>query len=209
MLRLRDGDVMDLLGDAGSRPARRELDPGIVDEAAAGVDLLPGPGELQPRCSCPDWADPCKHSAAVCSLAARRSITIRSVCSSCAVSIAAPCSPVCGAGGLAAPRPATTRPSAPNGPPRASRPRRRGGRYRDHARCGPGPSSAPASWRPCRRCPPRPVLARTRRRSTRSPVTPSNGHGERASTGRPPGSTSPRRRGLSARQSLRLGRVRG
>ena len=48
-----------------------ELDPGIVDEAAdVGVDLLPGPGELQPRCSCPDWADPCKHSAAVCYLVA-------------------------------------------------------------------------------------------------------------------------------------------
>ena len=49
-----------------------ELDPGIVDEAAdVGVDLLPGPGELQPRCSCPDWADPCKHSAAVCYLVAQ------------------------------------------------------------------------------------------------------------------------------------------
>jgi uncharacterized Zn finger protein len=49
-----------------------ELDPGIVDEAAAAsVDLLPGPGELQPRCSCPDWADPCKHSAAVCYLTAQ------------------------------------------------------------------------------------------------------------------------------------------
>jgi uncharacterized Zn finger protein len=49
-----------------------ELDPGVIDEAAdAGVDLLPGPGELQPRCSCPDWADPCKHSAAVCYLVAR------------------------------------------------------------------------------------------------------------------------------------------
>jgi uncharacterized Zn finger protein len=49
-----------------------ELDPGVVDEAAdAGVDLLPGPGELQPRCSCPDWADPCKHSAAVCYLVAQ------------------------------------------------------------------------------------------------------------------------------------------
>ena len=31
---------------------------------------LPGPGELQPRCSCPDWADPCKHAAAVCYLVA-------------------------------------------------------------------------------------------------------------------------------------------
>ncbi|MTD58969.1 SWIM zinc finger family protein [Amycolatopsis pithecellobii] len=36
----------------------------------SGVDLLPGPGELRPRCSCPDTADPCKHSAAVCYLVA-------------------------------------------------------------------------------------------------------------------------------------------
>jgi hypothetical protein len=48
-----------------------ELDPGVVDAARdVGVDLLPGPGDLQPRCSCPDWADPCKHSAAVCYLVA-------------------------------------------------------------------------------------------------------------------------------------------
>ncbi len=36
----------------------------------AGLDPLPGAGEVQPRCSCPDWADPCKHSAAVCYLVA-------------------------------------------------------------------------------------------------------------------------------------------
>ncbi len=48
-----------------------ELDPSVAEDAeAAGVDLLPGPGDLQPRCSCPDWADPCKHSAAVCYLVA-------------------------------------------------------------------------------------------------------------------------------------------
>ncbi len=48
-----------------------ELDHDLVaDAAAAGVDLLPHAGELQPRCSCPDWADPCKHSAAVCYLVA-------------------------------------------------------------------------------------------------------------------------------------------
>ena len=48
-----------------------ELDPSIAEDAAAsGVDLLPGPGDLQPRCSCPDWADPCKHAAAVCYLVA-------------------------------------------------------------------------------------------------------------------------------------------
>lgn len=50
-----------------------EMDPGIVDDArAAGVDLFPTAGELVPRCSCPDWADPCKHSAAVCYLMADR-----------------------------------------------------------------------------------------------------------------------------------------
>ncbi|GAA3530615.1 SWIM zinc finger family protein [Amycolatopsis ultiminotia] len=32
---------------------------------AAGADLLPGPGDLRPRCSCPDPANPCKHVAAV------------------------------------------------------------------------------------------------------------------------------------------------
>ncbi len=50
-----------------------EMDPGIVDDAQeAGVDLFPTAGELMPRCSCPDWADPCKHSAAVCYLIADR-----------------------------------------------------------------------------------------------------------------------------------------
>ncbi|MET0834114.1 MAG: SWIM zinc finger family protein, partial [Actinomycetota bacterium] len=44
-----------------------ELLPEVADDVwGAGTDLLPGPGELQPRCSCPDWADPCKHAAAVC-----------------------------------------------------------------------------------------------------------------------------------------------
>lgn len=48
-----------------------ELPPEILDDAAAaGLELLPGPGDLQPRCSCPDRADPCKHAAAVCFLVA-------------------------------------------------------------------------------------------------------------------------------------------
>lgn len=48
-----------------------ELVPEVAgDVRSVGLDLLPGPGELQPRCSCPDWADPCKHSAAVCYLVA-------------------------------------------------------------------------------------------------------------------------------------------
>jgi uncharacterized Zn finger protein len=46
-----------------------ELPPEIADDVAgAGLDLLPGGGELGPRCSCPDDADPCKHSAAACYL---------------------------------------------------------------------------------------------------------------------------------------------
>ncbi len=48
-----------------------ELPPEVAaDVAAVGLDLLPGAGEVGPRCSCPDEADPCKHSAAVCYLVA-------------------------------------------------------------------------------------------------------------------------------------------
>ena len=48
-----------------------EMPPGVADDlAAAHIDLLPVAGELQPRCSCPDWANPCKHAAAVCYLVA-------------------------------------------------------------------------------------------------------------------------------------------
>jgi uncharacterized Zn finger protein len=48
-----------------------ELPVGVADDVrSVGLDLLPGAGELQPRCSCPDWADPCKHAAAVCYLVA-------------------------------------------------------------------------------------------------------------------------------------------
>jgi hypothetical protein len=36
----------------------------------AGLSLLPRPGEIGPRCTCPDEADPCKHAAAVCLLVA-------------------------------------------------------------------------------------------------------------------------------------------
>jgi uncharacterized Zn finger protein len=48
-----------------------ELPPEIADDVAgAGLDLLPGGGEVGPRCNCPDDADPCKHSAAACYLVA-------------------------------------------------------------------------------------------------------------------------------------------
>ncbi|MGW7239380.1 SWIM zinc finger family protein [Streptomyces sp. NPDC054804] len=39
--------------------------------AESGVPLLPGPGELEPRCSCPDYGHPCKHAAALCYQTAR------------------------------------------------------------------------------------------------------------------------------------------
>jgi uncharacterized Zn finger protein len=32
----------------------------------AGVRLLPGMGDLEPECSCPEWEHPCKHAAALC-----------------------------------------------------------------------------------------------------------------------------------------------
>ena len=48
-----------------------ELTPEVAgDLAGAGIDLLPGPGEITTTCSCPDTADPCKHAAAVCYLVA-------------------------------------------------------------------------------------------------------------------------------------------
>ncbi|EGX55926.1 hypothetical protein SZN_30392, partial [Streptomyces zinciresistens K42] len=39
--------------------------------AECGVPLLPGPGDLDPLCSCPDRGHPCKHAAALCYQTAR------------------------------------------------------------------------------------------------------------------------------------------
>ncbi|MFF7896024.1 SWIM zinc finger family protein [Streptomyces sp. NPDC007907] len=39
--------------------------------AECGVPLLPGAEELEPHCSCPDRAHPCKHAAALCYQTAR------------------------------------------------------------------------------------------------------------------------------------------
>ncbi|MFJ6573237.1 SWIM zinc finger family protein [Streptomyces sp. NPDC091292] len=39
--------------------------------ADCGVDLLPGPGDLDPQCGCPDSGRPCKHAAALCYQTAR------------------------------------------------------------------------------------------------------------------------------------------
>lgn len=48
-----------------------ELPPEVVDDAqAAGLELLPDAGEVRTDCNCPDFAVPCKHSAAVCYLIA-------------------------------------------------------------------------------------------------------------------------------------------
>ncbi|MFE3549428.1 SWIM zinc finger family protein [Streptomyces kronopolitis] len=46
----------------------KTLPPALAD---SDVRLLPGPGDLVPRCSCPDHGRPCKHAAALCFQVAR------------------------------------------------------------------------------------------------------------------------------------------
>ncbi|MEV5979548.1 SWF or SNF family helicase [Streptomyces sp. NPDC052114] len=49
----------------------REMPPHLVeDAAAAGVELLPGIGDLEPECDCDAW-DHCSHTAALCYQVAR------------------------------------------------------------------------------------------------------------------------------------------
>ncbi|MBR8640307.1 SWF or SNF family helicase [Streptomyces tuirus] len=49
----------------------REMPPHLVeDAAAAGVELLPGVGDLEPECDCGTW-DHCGHTAALCYQVAR------------------------------------------------------------------------------------------------------------------------------------------
>lgn len=49
----------------------RDMPPHLVeDAAAAGVDLLPGIGDLEPECACDAW-DHCPHTAALCYQVAR------------------------------------------------------------------------------------------------------------------------------------------
>ncbi|MFB7551610.1 SWF or SNF family helicase [Streptomyces sp. NPDC056154] len=49
----------------------REMPPHLVEDAtAAGVDLLPGIGDLDPECTCEAW-DHCPHTAALCYQVAR------------------------------------------------------------------------------------------------------------------------------------------
>ncbi|MEU1626551.1 SWIM zinc finger family protein [Streptomyces sp. NPDC020096] len=44
----------------------RDMPHDLVDAAEeAGVRLLPGVGDLEPECDCPDWELPCRHAAAL------------------------------------------------------------------------------------------------------------------------------------------------
>ncbi|MEU6770907.1 SWIM zinc finger family protein [Streptomyces sp. NPDC046759] len=71
---LDDEDWARLLDAAADRPGHiaalldKELPQSLAD---CGVPLLPGPGDLVPRCSCPDSGHPCKHAAALCYQTAR------------------------------------------------------------------------------------------------------------------------------------------
>ncbi|MFJ8079784.1 SWIM zinc finger family protein [Streptomyces sp. NPDC096205] len=71
---LDDTDWEEFLDAAAERPAHiaalldKELPPSLAEGA---VPLLPGPGELEPHCSCPDRGHPCKHAAALCYQTAR------------------------------------------------------------------------------------------------------------------------------------------
>ncbi|MGW0767085.1 SWIM zinc finger family protein [Streptomyces sp. NPDC002676] len=71
---LEDADWERFLDAAADRPGHiaalldKELPQSLAD---CGVPLLPGPGDLTPRCSCPDSGHPCKHAAALCYQTAR------------------------------------------------------------------------------------------------------------------------------------------
>ncbi|MEU9399271.1 SWIM zinc finger family protein [Streptomyces sp. NPDC048242] len=71
---LRDADWERFLDAAVDRPGHiaalldKELPHSLAD---CGAPLLPGPAELNPRCTCPDSGHPCKHAAALCYQTAR------------------------------------------------------------------------------------------------------------------------------------------
>ncbi|MFE2303680.1 SWIM zinc finger family protein [Streptomyces sp. NPDC059445] len=71
---LTDDDWDRFLDAAAERPGHiaalldKEMPRSLAD---CGVELLPGPGELEPHCSCPDFGHPCKHAAALCYQTAR------------------------------------------------------------------------------------------------------------------------------------------
>ncbi|MET8505119.1 SWF or SNF family helicase [Streptomyces sp. NPDC004787] len=66
--------LVDLAVDSAGHIAAlldREMPPHLVeDAAAAGLDLLPGIGDLEPECGCEAW-DHCPHTAALCYQVAR------------------------------------------------------------------------------------------------------------------------------------------
>ncbi|WP_374106322.1 SWIM zinc finger family protein [Streptomyces sp. TRM70350] len=71
---LDDADWERFLDAAADRPGHIAalLDKEMPQSLADGdVPLLPGPGDLDPRCSCPDRGHPCKHAAALCYQTAR------------------------------------------------------------------------------------------------------------------------------------------
>ncbi|OIK26355.1 hypothetical protein VT52_017345 [Streptomyces malaysiense] len=71
---LEDAEWERFLDAAADRPGHiaalldKELPRSLAD---CGVPLLPVPGDLAPRCSCPDSGRPCKHAAALCYQTAR------------------------------------------------------------------------------------------------------------------------------------------
>ncbi|MFF3328463.1 SWIM zinc finger family protein [Streptomyces sp. NPDC002888] len=71
---LGDADWERFLEAAVERPGHiaalldKEMPQSLAD---CGVPLLPGPGDLEPQCSCPDRGHPCKHAAALCYQTAR------------------------------------------------------------------------------------------------------------------------------------------
>ncbi|MFD5233881.1 SWIM zinc finger family protein [Streptomyces qaidamensis] len=71
---LDDSDWDSFLDAAADRPGHiaalldKEMPQSLAE---CGVPLLPGPGDLEPRCSCPDRGHPCKHAAALCYQTAR------------------------------------------------------------------------------------------------------------------------------------------
>ncbi|MGW7408443.1 SWIM zinc finger family protein [Streptomyces sp. NPDC054833] len=71
---LAEADWERFLDAAADRPGHiaalldKELPQSLAD---CGVPLLPGPGDLEPHCSCPDSGHPCKHAAALCYQTAR------------------------------------------------------------------------------------------------------------------------------------------
>ncbi|MGB6058227.1 MAG: SWIM zinc finger family protein [Microthrixaceae bacterium] len=66
--------VADSIGSHASHLAALldgEIHPNLIDDMRRmEVHLLPGPSELRPDCTCEDWAEPCRHAAAVCYVAA-------------------------------------------------------------------------------------------------------------------------------------------